>query len=731
MESYAPDERALVNKAYAIADELLKEKSRGNGQPFMEHPVGVALIAAQSLKLMPEAIAAVFLHEAYRDIAVGGVQTDVEQLLREQGWSREVITIVSGLNNISKITPKDTRLQAETYRKLIISYSTDPRVVLLKIADRLEIMRNMNIFPKSSIARKITETATLYIPLAHQLGLYNIKSELEDLYFRYSNPADYRAITNKLKATERSREKLVNEFVKPLDEVLRKKYTYTLKARTKTAYSIWKKMQAQGVPFEGVYDVFAIRFIVEAPLDKERDYCWDIFSEVTKEYEQDEHRLRDWITNPKKNGYESLHITVKNRDGYPVEVQIRTARMDEVAENGHASHWSYKGVKSSDSLSGWLANVKQMLEHPAEGSQYESKNLSLDEIFCFTPNGDLLQLPKGATILDFAFHIHTNLGVKCSGARVNGKIVSIREELHTGDVVEIMSNKNQKPSVDWLNFVISSKAKSRIRQKLKEEEGKLSRMGREALERRLKNWRMELTDEMLSDLSRHFGFKAISEFCVSIYDGKTDLLKIKDYLDQLAKADAAASQIPGESAEAQADAGQQGGAKGVKGSKNKGNDNDDNFLIINDNLSNIQFKMAKCCNPIFGDDVFGFVSATGGIKIHRISCPNAARLLENYPYRVIHKVKWRQMTTTSRFQVTLKVIAEDETASSGAIFDAITNQNAQVRSYRIEERGGKSAYLSNVIIAISVGNNGHLDKVVSELRKLKGVKNVLRVNGEK
>ncbi len=733
LADYNADDRELVSKTYGIAEKRLEGKMRGNGHPFIEHPVGVAGIVANDMKLMPSAVMAVFLHEAYRDAVAGNASVtdagkdsrsadsrmNVEEELKNQGWSQEVINIVTGLNNISKITPKDTGLQAERYRKLIISYSTDPRVTLIKIADRLEIMRNMHVFPKSSISRKITETATLYIPIAHQLGLYNIKSELEDLYFRYANPQDYRTITNKLKATEESRERLAREFVKPLDEVLSKKYKYKLKVRTKTAYSIWKKMQAQGVPFEGVYDVFAIRFIVEAPPEKEKDYCWDIFSEVTKEYEQDVKRLRDWLTKPKPNGYESLHITVKNKEGYPIEVQIRTERMDQVAENGHASHWSYKGVKSSNTLSDWLSSVKEMLENPGDGSSYTSKDLSLNEIFCFTPNGDLLQLPKGATVLDFAFHIHTNLGVKCSGGKVNGRIMSIRDELHTGDIVEILSNKNQKPSADWLNFVNSSKAKSRIKAKLKEEETKQSRLGREILERRLKNWKMELTDELLSDLTKHFGFKAISEFCISVYNSKTDTSRIKEYIESQQSEDSSSS--TGDSSTTSSASKEDSGRKGVESAG--GSD----FLVINDNLSNLQFKMAKCCNPIFGDDVFGFVSALGGIKIHRINCPNAARLLEQYPYRVIHKVRWRQVSTTTSFQVSLKVIAEEEAASSGTIFDTITKQNAKVRSYRIEERGGKSAYLANVLIAISVSNNGHLDKVISELKKLKGVKNVLRV----
>ena len=716
LEKYPQQEQELVLKAYNIAKEVLADMKRGNEKPFMEHPLGVAAIVANEIGLMPDAIAAVFLHEASRQ------KPEIMPELRKQ-YSQEIITMVEGLNNISSITPNQTQLQAEKYRKLIISYSVDPRVTLIKLADRLEIMRNLDIFPKSSIMRKITETIMLYIPLAHQLGLYNLKSELEDLYFKYADPESYRAITNKLKATERDRQKLVEQFIRPLEETLSKRYTYKLKVRTKTAYSIWKKMQKQGVPFEGVFDVFAIRFIVDAPADRESEhaYCWDIFSEVTKEYKQDSSRLRDWITNPKPNGYESLHITVENKEGAIIEVQIRTTRMDNIAENGHASHWSYKGIKSVQGLDNWLGTVKKMLESNSQDT-YTSKDLSLNEIFVFTPTGELRQLPKGATILDFAFSIHTNLGVKCSGAKVNGKVVSIREVLHTGDVVEIMSSKNQKPSADWLNIVVSTKARSRIKAKLKEEEGKLSKLGRETLERRMKNWKMELNDDILSDLTKHYKLKSIGELCIAINDEKIDLQDIKNYLTTRNSAEqnepAAQEQAPEAAA-----------ATAVHNSSRHHHDDDD-YLIINDKLDNISFKMAKCCNPIFGDDVFGFVSATGGIKIHRISCPNAARLLEMYPYRV-QKVKWRQVSNTTRFQTGMKVIVENGDASVGTkIIESVNKQAAMIRAFRIEERASGKEGDFNVMLSISVSNNGHLDRVVSDIKKIRGVKTVLRNSAE-
>ena len=703
--NYNAEQKVMVEKAFEMAKKELEGKQRGNGHPFIEHPMGVALIVQNEMGLMPETVAAVFLHEATRgnDAALKGVAKE---------YAPEVITMVEGLNKISGITPKDTKLQAENYRKLIVSYSKDPRVTLIKLADRLEIMRNLDIFPKSSIMRKVTETIMLYIPLAHQLGLYNLKSELEDLYFRHSDPENYRAITNKLKATERDREKLAQEFVKPLEQSLKESgIKYKLKVRTKTAYSIWKKMQKQNVPFEKVYDVFAMRFILDVPLEKEHDYCWEVYYRVTQEYKPDTKRLRDWITNPKPNGYESLHTTVQNSEGNHIEVQIRTVRMDDMAENGHASHWSYKGIKSVQGLDEWLKNVKSMLESSEENPYTNAVQTELDEIFVFTPTGDLKQLPKGASVLDFAFNIHSNLGVKCSGAKVNGKIASIKDELHTGDIVEIMSNKNQRPSADWLKIVVSSKARNRIKAKLKEEENKLMQLGREMLERRMKNWKLELNDDVLADIAKHYKMKASAEVFLAVYEEKIDLHQLKDFLTR------------GEAEEALPDKPEQRPAH-----KEHKKSSDSDYLVISDKLNNISFKMAKCCNPIFGDDVFGFVSATGGVKIHRISCPNAARLLDQYPYRV-QKVKWKQVSNTTQFQTGIKIIGDGDASIGAQLMDTVSKQGASMRSFSISERrkpGNQTEFVAEM--GISVGNNAHLDRVTSALKKIREVKTVLRTS---
>ena len=410
--------RMLIAKAYTIAEQALEDMTRGNGKPFIEHPDAVARIADEEIGLPAECIAAIYLHEAVRFKP----ETDIESA----GFGKDVLTIVDGLNKISTINPKDTRLEAENYKRLIVSYSKDPRVTVLKIADRLEVMRSLELFPKTSRERKVLETMMLYIPLAHQLGLYNIKSELEDIYFRYAEPEQYRSITNKLKSTERDRQKLMTQFIEPLKQKLSDEgIKYKLKVRTKTALSIYKKMQKQKVPFEGVFDVFAIRFIIDCEEEKtiEHALCWKVFSYVTEEYESDTKRLRDWISNPKPNGYESLHITVKNREGSFLEVQIRTKRMDDMAESGLASHWSYKGIRHEATLDKWLTAVRKALESPL-GSEtdpmaayYEDEvhEIPTRDVFVFTPSGELRKLPSGATVLDFAFDIHTNLGIKCTG----------------------------------------------------------------------------------------------------------------------------------------------------------------------------------------------------------------------------------------------------------------------------------------------------------------------------
>ena len=693
----------LIDRARAAAADALKDQTRHDGTPFIGHPDSVAAIVADEIGLPEECIAAVYLHEASR---IAGYE------VKEADWGASICTLVDGLNKISTIKPKDTRLEAENYKKLIIQYSRDPRVTVLKLADRLEVMRSLRMFPKSNREQKILETLLLYIPLAHQLGLYKMKREMEDIYLNYAEPEQYRLITNKLKAGEKDREKLMQEFIEPLKGKLDGAgIKYKLKVRTKSAYSIWQKMCKQKVPFEGVYDVFAMRFIIECDGENhvlEKELCWKVFGFVTEEYEQDTKRLRDWVTNPKPNGYESLHITVKNREGAYIEVQIRTQRMDDMAENGFASHWAYKGIKREESLDKWLTNVRYALEHPDDDTEDLPQPPS-KEIFVFTPTGELRILTAGATVLDFAFGIHTNIGSHCVGAKVNGKAVSIREKLSTGDVVEIQTSRNQRPTPDWMNWVVSSKARSKVKQALALQEQTRAVDGKELLERRLKNWKLELPDDMLTEFRKKNNYPTLTAFYAAIGAGTLDVNAIKDYI--LGEAARHAASV--EAAEAV-----QASAKAARHYESK-----DDILVLNaKNVKGLDYRMSKCCNPVFGDDVFGFVTRTDGIKIHRITCPNAARLLELYPYR-IQKVKWADSPSSGSFQVALKVIADEESAS-GRILEVIGQFKASIRSFTVTDNPRNGTY--EVALKLSVPSNLELDKVVSQIKNLKHIIKVTR-----
>lgn len=700
-ESYQSEQdKELIIKSFQLTEDAVKDMTRGNGKPFIEHPIGVAEIVCFDLGLGATSVITLFIHEAtrFKPELLDSIESD---------YSKEIKDMVIGLNKIAMINPNDTKLEAENYRKLIISYSKDPRVTLIKLADRLEVMRNIDLIKKSSQMKKVTETMFLYMPLAHKLGLYGIKNELEELAFKYNEPEQYRAITNKLKTTQKDRDELVKSFINPLkDKIDKEGIKYTLKARTKSAYSIWKKMQAQKVPFEGVYDVFAIRFIIDAPIEKEKDLCWKIYSLVTEEYIPDTKRLRDWISNPKANGYESLHTTVTNKDGAAIEVQIRSERMDYAAEKGNAAHWLYKGMARDNSLDEWLGKVRTILESPESLGDGEMETYAPNEVFVFTPDGDLRRLPAGASLLDFAFDIHTNLGIKCSGGRINGKQVSIREKLSTGDVIEIMKSSNQKPSQDWLNFVVTSKARSKIKQKIKEEEFKLAEIGKELVSRRMKNWKLEITDEELTVIQKKHKYSSLNEFYAAIGTGTIDISEIKDFVTK--ENNSRPETAPTISKEF-VDRGEE---------RKKNND----YLVIGSGVKNLDYTLAKCCNPIYGDDVFGFISTKGGIKIHRISCPNASRLIDNYPYR-IQKVKWNQNVNSTSFQTSLRVSFNGEEFISNKVIETINAFKVSIRSFAILD---KNRGAQDISITISVPSNQELDKIIQALKRLKGVYNVTR-----
>lgn len=696
----------LIEKARAVAASALTDETRYDGSPFIGHPDSVARIVEDEIGLPDECVAAVYLHEATR------IHKDVDI----SAFPQDVRTIVDGLNKISTIKPKDTRLEAENYKKLIVQYSRDPRVIVLKIADRLEVMRNLRMFPKSSRDQKLLETTMLYMPLAHQLGLYNINTELGNIYFRYSNPEQYRAITNKLKATEKDREQLTAEFIRPLERKLSEAgIKYKLKARTKSAFSIYRKMQVQKVPFEGVHDVFAIRFIIDCADDPrlEKDLCWKVYSYVTEEYEPDISRLRDWLTTPRPNGYESLHITVKNKLGQSLEVQIRTKRMDIEAESGNAAHWAYKGIRHEASIDRWLQSVRDSLEHPLEASPEHLPAPPDKEIFVFTPTGELRILAAGSSVLDFAFSIHTNLGSRCTGGKVNGKPVQIKEKLKTGDVVEIMTGKNQKPSRDWLAWVVTSKARTKIKQELDAEERKAAAEGREILERRLRNWKLEFPDELLTEFMKSARFNSEMSMMAAIAAEELDINDIKEFLLQKqAQKEEHASQKPDAASEEK---------KTYGGSAASSDD----ILVINaKNVKGLDYKLSKCCNPVFGDDVFGFVTRTEGIKIHRMSCPNAARLIERFPYR-IQKVVWQDNASSGDFQCTLSVTAAIDHPVLSSIMDVIGQFRVSMRSCNVKENPRTGSY--EIQIRLLVPSNTELDKVISQISNMKAVTKVKRI----
>ena len=697
----------VLQQARALAAEVLRDEIRYDGTPFFQHPDGVARIVSDEVGLPESCQVAVYLHEATR----AHKEVDISS------FPADVLEMVDGLNKISTIKPKDTRLEAENYKKLIVQYSTDPRVTVIKIADRLEVMRKLGMFPSRSRQQKLLETLMLYIPLAHQLGLYNMKREMEDIYLKWAEPQEYKNITQKLKATEKDRERLSAEFIEPLKIKLDSEgIKYKLKVRTKSAYSIYRKMQVQGVPFEGVFDVFAIRFIIDCPPDPktEKDLCWKVYSHVTSEYTPDLGRLRDWLTNPKPNGYESLHITVANKDGNALEVQIRTKRMDDEAENGAAAHWAYKGIRHEQTMDRWLKSVRWNLEHPADFKPEDLPEPPAREIFVFTPTGELRTLSAGASVLDFAFCIHSNVGSRCTGGKVNGRTVQIKEKLKTGDVVEVLTSKNQRPSRDWLNYVVTSKARGKIKQELDFEERKTAAEGREILERRLRNWKLEMTDSMMAEFIKSHKFQSVLPFMAAIAREEVDLNEIKTFIQKYEENEAAKIE-----ALRQAEA-----AKALQGADFSSSGDD--ILVINaKNVKGLEYKMAKCCNPVFGDDVFGFVTRSQGITIHRESCPNASRLKERYGYRV-QKVVWQDNPGSGSFQAGIKIETEPDHALLSKIMDVITQFKASIRSFNVSEREHNHAAEYLITARIQVPSNSELDKIITLIGRLPKVSKAYR-----
>lgn len=706
-DSYSEHSVSMIRDAIALAEEKLAGRKRYNGMPLLDHSVNTAMIVVSEIGLGRNSVISTLLHDVVRL----GLMISAEA---GQLYGAACADIIDGMTNISGINPKISDAQAENIRELIISYSTDPRVILIKLADRLEVMRTLDIFPHEKWKRKSWESLNLYAKIAHKLGLYAVKSELEDLSLKYLQPAEYKHITDKLSEGAAEREKFIARFLAPINDKLdRSGVKYHIKSRTKSIYSIWSKMRKQNVPLEEVYDIFAIRIIIESPKEDEKTACWNVYSIVTDFYTPNPERLRDWISIPKSNGYESLHTTVVTPEGKWVEIQIRTERMDEVAERGIAAHWRYKGVRKGGlSSDEWLAHLRELIENTETtlSTKTFNANLSLGEIFVFTPTGDLRKLPEGATVLDFAFHIHTNVGAGCVGGKVNGRNVSIKHLLRNGDIVQILTSKNQKPKADWLNIVRTTRARNKIKAYMREEEAKAAALGREELERKIKNWKLSIAiDDAVTVLCRYYKLRTGTELYGLIAEQKLDIAEIKEVLTR---------HLNGEIEEERRLAAATAHPKAQVSAA--GTD----ALVIDGLLSNIEYKFAKCCNPIFGDDIFGFVTIASGITIHRSDCPNAMRMKEKYPYRIL-PAKWRDNVGQGAFTATIKINAEDRAGIVNRIAD-IVNQDLKLkmRSINFSSRNG----VLSGFLAVEIPNKAILDTMVHKILAVKGVQRAYRVN---
>ena len=722
-ENYSPTTQQCVDKALIFAAERMSQYSRYNGTPLLDHDVAVAEIATREIGLGRNSTVAAILHDILR-IASQEHPEEVDALSREirEQFGDPVLGIIVGLCKISNIKLKVSKEQAEDFRDMIVSYSEDPRVILIKLADRLEVMRKLEIFPPEKRRKKSWESMNLYAPIAHKLGLYSLKSELEDLALKWLEPSDYEYICRRLEETESERQTFIARFLKPIEEKLHAVagLNYHIKSRTKSVYSIWNKMRKQNVPFEGVYDIFALRVIIDCPREMEKQLCWTVYSVVSDCYTPNPKRMRDWVTIPKSNGYESLHTTVSAGEGRWVEIQIRTERMDEVAERGIAAHWRYKGVNQGAQTSEqWLSRLREVLEETTHSltQRFEAKP-STSEIFVFTPNGDIRKLPEGATVLDFAFDIHTNLGSTCTGGKVNNRAVPIREVLHNGDIVEVMTQKNQVPKSDWLSFCVTSKARGRIKSFLREEQMKHARMGREELERKLKNWKINVPiDEAVAYLGKVLKVRTGREVYSMIALQKIDFISIKEILQQWISGEAE-EQRRVAAAEAERKKEESKAAESAPVSHRA------DALVIDEKINNIEYKLAKCCNPIKGDDIFGFVTISSGITIHRSDCPNAARLKENYPYRVM-EARWRG-NADGAFRATIAVVGADMPGLANQITEIVTREmKLNIRGLNFTSHGDGSMRGS---ISVEVPSATIVDMLIHSIMRIRGVQRAYRVN---
>lgn len=697
---------AIIGKVVRLSAKLYENDTLKNGQPYLCKPLSIAQICVEELGLSYQAVCAVLLYHAVEEKKI-----DIEKITNEVG--DKATGIIQGRLRIVSLQNEKSYLQSEQFRKLFITLCEDVRVILTKLADLLFSLRNADMYDEEIRQKLALDATILYAPMAHRLGLYKIKLEMEDLSLKLSNPKEYYQIQTKLKETEKVRDAYVHNFVKPIDLGLQSiGLKSEIKYRTKSVNSIWTKMQKQKVDFEGVYDVFAIRVIIDCSLEDEKASCWRAYSLITDKYTPNPSRLRDWISIPKSSGYESLHTTVMGPEGKWVEIQIRSKRMDEIAEKGIAAHWKYKGVKSANSLDNYLSQIRDLLEtiSNTEGDVVNQfiMDVKSDEIFVFTPKGDLKSLQKGATVLDFAFEVHSQVGARCVAAKVNGKAVKLRHVVENGDQVEIITSKNQKPTNDWLNIVTTSKAKATIRRLMQEEKLKEANIGKEVFERKFKNWKIDVDKQVINKILNHFKQKTALDFYYLIGTERIDPQDVREYLMALQN---------------EAEIEKNDATNNIK-TKNAPQKSKSDLLSIDDTLKNVNYHFASCCNPIKGDSIAGFVSIGKGITIHRTNCKNFIQLKAKYPYR-IQEATWHKNNDDKSFIATLRVTGNDQVGILNNISEVIsTDLKINMQSLSVNSRGG----LFEGVFKIIVSDTNIMETLIHRIQKVKGVLKVSRIS---
>lgn len=702
-------DKETIRKAFEVSVEAHKEMRRKSGEPYIYHPIAVAQICAEEIGLGTVGIVCALLHDTVEDTDL--TLDDVRGLFGDK-----VAQIIDGLTKISGVIDNTSSIQAENFRKVLLTLSEDVRVILIKLADRLHNMRTLEHMKRDKQIKIASETLFLYAPLAHRLGLNTIKTELEDLGLKYTDQEAYEDIANRLKESEPERKKFIQKFIEPLKEILTEQgFKFTIFGRPKSIYSIYNKIKQKKVAFDEIYDLFAIRIVIDSPLEKEKSDCWKVYSIITDFYHPSPERLRDWISTPKSNGYESLHTTVMGPQGKWVEVQIRTTRMDDLAENGYAAHWKYKDSASEkeSNLENWLVKIREMLENPdpnaLEFIDDFKLNLFSDEMFVFTPKGDMKTLPVRSTALDFAFEIHTKVGEHCIGAKVNHKLVPLSHELKSGDQVEILTSKKQNPKEDWLNYVITAKAKSKIKNSLKEQRKKVAEQGKEVMKRKFERVKLEFSNKVINDFCNYLKLPSSQELFYRAALGNVDVAEIKEFVRFRENPKKRAHKSENHKLE-----------ELVTHARGKSD-----MLVIGDDMQKLDYKLAPCCNPIPGDDVFGFITVGEGIKIHRVNCPNAIKLLSNYAYRVV-KAKWTNDELIS-FLAGIKIAGSDVIGMVNEITKVISNENnVNMRSINFDTDDG----LFEGTVMVYVHDTKHLNHLIANLKKIKGVNKVQRIDEE-